>query len=60
MNLSPEIELMLEKAVKAWRRKYAPQRRSESELVILIMGARIGYELATNKPAEHASKGELR
>ena len=58
MHLTPEIEKQLESAVIEWRKRYAPRRRSESELVILIMGARIGYELATNKPAAHAAKGE--
>ena len=58
MNLTPEIEKMLEKAVVEWRLKYAPHRRSESELITLIMGARIGYELANNKAALAAKQGE--
>jgi len=56
MHLTPEIEKQLEAAVIEWRKRYAPCRRSESELVILIMGARIGYELAANQGGKMNSR----
>ena len=58
MHLTPEIEKQLEAAAIEWCRKYAPHYTKDSVPVAMIIGARIGYEMATNQPAAPAAKGE--